>query len=347
MSSGYNGLLHNPINLGIYGDLLTPKLVISINSTVMNTDPGLITDDYGFGLTTSFVNFTTGGAVATYKSLRQVVFPGGGNQPPNDGWIPIVPTERWIDPNSATAKAIMICSIVGHVVASVAFIAFVYQKATNQPGSMPLAYGLLLIGGSELVFVSMKYWPDRESYDSCVNLRYLLPVGYAVSYGAIFAKLFHLSRCLQNKYERARGVSNLSVVLTVAFLASLNILIAVIYQFAGVPSAPKIIISRYEFYHTCQTNDANLGNYLTYALYAVGGFLSLACVFYSHKLKKEPNMKILDIMCKIAVLSGGTMIAIPFLSSRNHAAKNPSLLLCHGFFLLEPSLWPSFQILSP
>ncbi|ORY53557.1 hypothetical protein BCR33DRAFT_2793 [Rhizoclosmatium globosum] len=280
----------------------------------MNTDPSNINDDYGFGLTTSIVNFTSGGAIAQYRQLRQVIFPGGKTSPPNDGWIPIIPTERWIDPSSPTANAIIICSIIGHVTAALAFVAFIYQKATSQPGSMPIAYGTFLIGGSELVFVSMKYWPDRESYTSCVNLRYLLPVGYAASYGAIFAKLFHLSRCLQNKYERARGVSDLSVLMTVVVLAGINIIITLIYQYAAVPFSNLNTISRYEYFYSCQTNDPNLGNYLTYALYVVGGFLSLACVFYSHKLKKEPNMKILDIMCKIAVLSGGTMIAIPFLS---------------------------------
>ncbi|KAJ3067403.1 hypothetical protein HDU98_009371 [Podochytrium sp. JEL0797] len=313
-NTGYNGLLHNPVSLGLYGDLLTPKLVISINSSVMQQDPSLLDDTYGFGLTTSIVNFTSGGAVATYTVLRSFAFPGGGSTPPNDGWIPIIPTERWIDPSSPVARAIIICSIIGHVIAGIALVAFIFQKATAQSGSMPLAYGFFVIAGSEIVFLSMIFWPGRETFASCVNLRYLLPVGYAVSYGAIFAKLFHLSRCLQNKYERARGVSDLTVLMTVIALAVLNVLIAVIYQFAALPSSNLVAISRYEFYYVCQTPDMSLGNYVTYAFYVVGGLLSLACVFYSHKLKKEPNIKMLDILCKIAVLSGGTMIAIPFLS---------------------------------
>ncbi|KAI8619562.1 periplasmic binding protein-like I [Chytriomyces sp. MP71] len=313
-NTGYDGLLHNPINLGVYGDLLTPKLVISINSSVMKMDPNLIDDGYGFGITTSIVNFTSQTAYATYQAMRPFVFPGGGDLPPNDGWIPIVPTERVIAKNSPTANAIMICSYIGHATAAIALISFLYQKFTNLQGAMPWAYGIFLIIGSEVVFISMTFWPGSESATSCIAHRYLLPCGYAISYGAVFAKLFHLSRCLQNKYERARGVSFMAVFLTVLALASLNIIFALIYQFAGQPQGVLIKISRYEFFYTCETSDPNLGNYLTYAFYVVGGVLSLGCVFYSHKLKKEPHMKVLDIMCKIAVLSGGTMIAIPFLS---------------------------------
>ncbi|KAJ3228705.1 hypothetical protein HDU81_005982 [Chytriomyces hyalinus] len=313
--TGYNGLLHDPINLGIYGDLLTPKLVISINKTIMQTDPMEITDDYGLGISSSVVNFTTSSASATYKPERAFVFPGGGSVPPNDGWIPIVPVERVIDKDSATAHAIMVCSYIGHAATAVAFFIWVYQKATGMAGAMSIAFALFLFGGCEMVFVSMAWWPGTETWESCIIHRYLLPCGYAISYGAIFAKLFHLSRCLQNKYERARGVSNLSVVMTVVSVTALNVFIGLIYQFAASPDAVRINLSRYEYYYTCQTvPDVNLGNYLTYAFYVTGGALSLGCVFYSHKLKKEPNMKVLDIMCKIAVLSGGTMIAIPFLS---------------------------------
>ncbi|KAJ3142049.1 hypothetical protein HK100_003244 [Physocladia obscura] len=268
----------------------------------MKVDPSFIDDSFGIGISTATVNFTSQTAVAYYTPHRPFIFFGGSSTPPNDGWIKIVPQERVIASNGSIATAILVCSYIGHATSIIAMITHVYQKLTKQPGSLPRAFGVFLISGSELVFVSMNYWPGRESVESCT------------AQSAIFARLFHLSRCLQNKFERARGVSDLSVFLTVFVLSGVNIVIALIYQFSGGSNVAEVTVSRYENYYTCQTDNINTGTYTTYTLYVVGAFLSLGCVYYSHKLKKEPNMKVLDILCKIAVLSGGTMIAIPFLS---------------------------------
>ncbi|ORY40002.1 hypothetical protein BCR33DRAFT_740656 [Rhizoclosmatium globosum] len=251
---------------------------------------------------------------SSYTLLSTPIFPGGSSTPPNDGSLPIIPVEILISPDSPLATLIRVMSYIGHATFAFFTVFFGIQKIRGA-ASHHFLFGGLVLCGAEMVFLSMRYWGGRVTTEGCVVQRFLLPIGYALAFGCVLAKLHHASTCLENKFERVRGVSSVAVLGWVAGFVVPNIAIAAAYvNYATVVSVTPSIIS---FYYVCSStkDDPNYADNLTYGLYAVDGLLALTCAFYSQQLRKERDLKLLDILCKFGVLAGATMIAIPFLSN--------------------------------
>ncbi|KAI9328521.1 hypothetical protein BDR26DRAFT_873818 [Obelidium mucronatum] len=285
MALNYSGLLYDPILLyppGGSGSLWTPKLVISINASVMQQSDDFVDQAFAFA--------RIGLSKSSYQVLSTPVFPGGSSIPPNDGSLPIIPVEKVIDPDSSLASTFQTLSIAGHATSGLFLMFFLAQKARKVP-SHNLFFGLGIILGSEMVFSTIPFWAGRITAQSCVLQRFLLPIGFSTSFGSIFAKLHHTSTCLENKYERARGVSSWVILAGNAAIAA-----------AYVPSATvlRIDASIISFHYVCSSTNAdpNFTENLTYGLYIIAWILNL-----------------LDVLAKFAVLGGATMISIPFLSN--------------------------------
>ncbi|KAJ3310760.1 hypothetical protein HDU76_003301 [Blyttiomyces sp. JEL0837] len=305
-NTGYDGLLSKQLTIDPNsGDMITSMLFVSLNQTIIDLS------DVAIDSTVAFAQTPVDASVITFT--KSPVFYSGNSIPPNDGSIPIIPTERVIGDPSTIAALLVAAEAIGLLFAGLFLMHVIYEAATSRP-THPLVFSFCVISGCILVFVSMKTWAGRESVQTCQVQRFLLPTGFALSYGAIFAKLHHLSQSIQNRHEVARGVGVIWVLSAVSPFVVVNIILAAIWMTVGDPFVQYVSVSKYEFIYSCSTNNKAAGDYLTYGFYVVDGLLGLGCAYLSNQLKKQPDVKIVDILCKIALLAGVTMIAIPFLS---------------------------------
>ncbi|KAI9344213.1 periplasmic binding protein-like I [Zopfochytrium polystomum] len=304
--TGVAGYTVSTITISDSGDMITPMLFISVNNSVMATDISMIDQTYAFAMTDP--------SAKTFSVLAAPVFSGGGAIPPNDGSTPIVPTERIIEDPSALSILLFALEIIGLVMSGLSAIIYGLELTLRKKSAATPLFALCVVAGTVLVFVSIKLWAGRESEATCQVQRFLLPAGFALVYGAIFARLFHLSRCLENQFERARGVGGAWVIAAVGPPLVLNLIFAIVWSKKAQPYMELVNISKFEYFYRCNTLDEQTGNAMTYAFYALDGVIGLACVYLSHSLKKEHEVKMLDVLCKIAVLAGITIIVIPFLS---------------------------------
>ncbi|KAJ3417411.1 hypothetical protein HDV05_004876 [Chytridiales sp. JEL 0842] len=308
-NTGYSGLLHNPISLDSKADLTTPYMFITLSGD-SSQDLGALTSAEAFATT------DPKGANLTLSTTVRPLFMGGDSTPPLDGSQVIVPTERLVASSSPLAKLIQALSIIGYIIAGVLTSFVVYTIVTKKtPIGNPASYMLMILVGSVLVFVSMNFWIDTETSLSCRARGFLLPIGYAATVSPIFAKIVHLVRHKQNKYERARGIGDIytiAIALPVTILAGIT---AVIWNAVTNPQPILVTVSKYEYIFLCSSEDSSYGNYAVYILYAIPGLLLLICLNVSNSLKNEPEMRLISVLMKISTLEVVMIAAIPWLST--------------------------------
>jgi hypothetical protein len=136
--------------------------------------------------------------------------------------------------------AFSVLSIIGIVLTVISLLYILTEQIFLKQQIYPLFFVCALHSGMLIVFISLPYLAMDPTVNICVQTRFLIPIGYGISYGAIFAKLYHLSRSLKNRKERLRGVSWTMILGINLPILVANIVLALVWYYSSPKVSPEI-----------------------------------------------------------------------------------------------------------
>jgi hypothetical protein len=139
-----------------------------------------------------------------------------------------------------------ILEIIGIATSGLSLLYLLLERIISKKTVYPLLYIIALHTGMLMVFVSLPYFAHNATVDVCATVRFLVPAGYGIGFGAIFAKLFHLSRSVKNMRERARGVPWTYVVGITVIIFVVNIVLSIIWYYSS-PYVDQVNTSKYSY----------------------------------------------------------------------------------------------------
>ncbi|RUS24755.1 hypothetical protein BC938DRAFT_473115 [Jimgerdemannia flammicorona] len=207
-----------------------------------------------------------------------------------------------------------------------------------------IAAGVLLALSSILTYVG------EPSDVKCKSAPYILASSFGLVFGMLLAKTYRVFEIFENRSKLNNGIPDSRLLIVGGVILSAEVVVVSIWMLADPPKPIQILSPAMEYIFVCSSQSRSFEQGMMSTLYALNGFLLVACLVLAFKTRRirGPFNESHMIAFTVYMLAVSAIVTLPvmYLSTidllTQFALRTAIILICcvvATFFLLLSKIW--------